>query len=220
MGFQVYDSTGQELQKISGTAGGDLTGTYPNPTLAKGPTYETTLPSSPIDGQEIYYAADATNGVIWHLRYRSGSSSSYKWEFIGGAPLTDYATVSGTTTAPASTYTDFRNGTTYINRTVPLAGEYQVWGQASVYNSTVTGADIQLYAATYSSSNVFESSTLIGYASGSSIGEANLMSGYALTDLTITSANKRISLTFRTGIASGVFYLEFQRVRILPIRVG
>src|SRR4030095_11342304 len=45
------------------------------------------LPGSPFDGQEIYYLADATNSVIWHLRYRAGSSSAYKWEFIGGMYL-------------------------------------------------------------------------------------------------------------------------------------
>jgi hypothetical protein len=49
--------------------------------------YVTSLPASPSDGQEVFYAADATNNVIWNLRYRSGSASTYKWEFVGGDPL-------------------------------------------------------------------------------------------------------------------------------------
>lgn len=47
----------------------------------------TALPSSPVDGQEINFLADPTNGVVWRLRYRAGSSSAYKWEYVGGAAL-------------------------------------------------------------------------------------------------------------------------------------
>ena len=43
----------------------------------------TTLPSDPLDKDEVYYLADSTNSVIWHLRYREAAS---RWEFIGGPP--------------------------------------------------------------------------------------------------------------------------------------
>ena len=39
------------------------------------------------DGYEVYFVGDATNGVIWHLRYNALSASAYKWEFIGGPQL-------------------------------------------------------------------------------------------------------------------------------------
>lgn len=86
------------------------------------PTYVTSLPSSPVDGQEVYYAADATNGVIWHLRYRAASSSSYKWEFIGGPPLTDYIATDQSTTS--GTFTDLATAGPTI--TLALAGDYVI----------------------------------------------------------------------------------------------
>lgn len=51
----------------------------------------TSLPANPVDGQEIYFLADSTNGIIWHLRYRVASS---KWEYVGG-PQTVRGRVNG-----------------------------------------------------------------------------------------------------------------------------
>lgn len=88
----------------------------------------TSLPSNAIDGQEVRYLADNTNGIIWNFRYRAGSSSTYKWEFIGGASLvaeynTDEAVAS-------SSFTSFTNGP---NLTLPLAGDYTIgFGASSV----------------------------------------------------------------------------------------
>lgn len=53
-------------------------------------TVVSSLPSSPIDGQIIDYIADSTNGIVWRFRYRSASTSSYKWEFIGGPAAYSY----------------------------------------------------------------------------------------------------------------------------------
>lgn len=82
------------------------------------PQHFTVLPttgpfSGPLlDGQRIIFIADATNGVLWHLRYNASSSSTHKWEFLGGAAIrTDVTLVAGTNTWTLA---------------VPLAGDYDV----------------------------------------------------------------------------------------------
>jgi hypothetical protein len=50
--------------------------------------YGTTLPASPYNGQEAILV-DSVTAPTWHwrLRYNAGSSSAFKWGFIGGTPL-------------------------------------------------------------------------------------------------------------------------------------
>lgn len=85
----------------------------------------TSLPSAPIDGQEIRYVANATNGIIWNFRYRAASTSAYKWEFIGGPPL--YAEVGmGQADQNTSSSSYVALSTPGPSITLPLAGDYDV----------------------------------------------------------------------------------------------
>lgn len=45
------------------------------------------LPGAPVNGQEVIYNANITDGVIWRFKYRAASPNTKKWEFQGGAPL-------------------------------------------------------------------------------------------------------------------------------------
>jgi len=49
--------------------------------------YVTSFPSSPVDGQICILVDSKTNpSYQWMFRYNGQSASTYKWEFIGGAP--------------------------------------------------------------------------------------------------------------------------------------
>lgn len=51
------------------------------------PTYGTTLPASPVDGQEAILVDSLTNpAYTWRFRFNAQSTSAYKWEFVGGIP--------------------------------------------------------------------------------------------------------------------------------------
>lgn len=53
------------------------------------------------DGQEVYVLLDAAAGVVGHFRYRAGIADAYKWECIGGSPLTSFISTSEAITTGA-----------------------------------------------------------------------------------------------------------------------
>lgn len=115
-------------------AGGVLQGAAaPVPSYVSG-----SLPASPVNGQEVYYVADATNGVLWHLRYNAASASAYKWEFVGGSALVSVVSSSqsggtGATAADLATV-----GPAVV---LPLAGDYDPMMTVRTSNPTAVAAN-------------------------------------------------------------------------------
>ena len=110
------------------------------------PLFVTALPTG-YDGQEVFYQSTtagtgggatntmATMGLVWHLRYRSAASGSYKWEAIGGRSI--QITHSGPGLfGPSVTETAYT-----ASGVIPLAGDYDI-SLASVFTPNVAAATI------------------------------------------------------------------------------
>jgi len=97
-------------------------------------SYATTLPGSPVDGQEAILVDSTTNpSYQWRFRYNAGSSSAYKWEYVGGIPArADVSTSESTTSA---TWVEL---TTPQRVTVPRAGLYDVGCVCTAQSSVAT----------------------------------------------------------------------------------
>lgn len=95
--------------------------------------YGTTLPASPYDGQEAVLVDSVTNPTYqWRFRYNAGSSSTYKWEFIGGTQV-DIVVSSDETTVTVGTWIDLTTvGPVF---TASRAGIYRCVGNVDTYHS-------------------------------------------------------------------------------------
>lgn len=84
--------------------------------------------TAPQTGDEVYYQADSTNSIIWHLRYRAsadGGNASYPWEFVGGPPL-HFTGSDRTGEVPASArYADYL-GTPFTATLPALSGVFTI----------------------------------------------------------------------------------------------
>lgn len=174
----------------------------------------TSLPASPVDGDEIVYVADATNGLRWHFKYRSASASSYKWEFVGGASLR-YENGGGSTWGGWTACSSITYVATGANITVPLAGDYDMSGSAISYNAATDSLHaIMIYRNSYGSVGWTASdASHYGYTSYQA---ATLFGRRTLT--LAASENVKLAMAVSNSSYPGYFY-NFN-LWATPVRVG
>lgn len=167
----------------------------------------TTLPTSPTNAQEVFYVADSTNGVVWHLKYRSASVSTYKWEYVGGPPMRNQVdTDSGTT---STTYTTLATAGPTV--TVPLTGEYVVRFGCNVYNGTAGNSCLHSIDVGGGAVDADSASTYVDTLNQG----AAVMACRSKTPLPASTA---IVSKYRTSGGTGQF--RWRWMEVTPVRLG
>jgi len=180
----------------------DLSATY-----AKKLGYGTTLPASPADGDE-YVLVDSTSNPTyqWRFRYNAGSTSSYKWEFIGGSSLVS-GPFSAAFTASVSTWW---NPTSCVTPNL-RAGQYLArssWGYNGPANGPPFFFSIQVEAV---------APTSYSYCQAAAAGYMGASWETVLT----TTAGQRIQPCYlqQTGTQNTVA-INYAVLSVIPIRVS
>jgi hypothetical protein len=174
-------------------------------------TLVTSLPTSPVDGQVIDYVADSTNGVVWRFRYRSASTSAYKWEFIGGGQLDSYVATQQSTSATTTV------GLSGPSVTVPLAGDYLVTGGAVCAVNSAGNLAGFIFKGTGDSDAVWSSTYVYSTLNYASV-YGNSASG--IQKKTGQTANQVIEMRYAVSNGAYIAYFNNRFMTVTPIRVG
>ena len=84
--------------------------------------YATSLPASPVDGQEAVLVDSVTNPAwIWKFRFNAQSIHSHKWEFVGGTDMSSGP--QGDVQYPGTAHTPWAGGPGF---NAPRAGDYDI----------------------------------------------------------------------------------------------
>lgn len=100
------------------------------------PPVVTSLPGSPVDGQQVLYRFSTASGAgVWHLVYDAGwSADAYKWHVLGGPSL--FNAVPAVSTMASTTWAEFPPGGG-PGLVLPLPGVYdfeygaRIWADAN-----------------------------------------------------------------------------------------
>jgi hypothetical protein len=169
------------------------------------------------DGRTIKFLADATNGVVWDLRYRAFQAdgvtpnpSPYKWECIGPQPLVSEA-ITADSSISWTTYAAPPNKPSVV---APLAGEYVFSGGAIL--SSPTAAVWGALAALKFSAAAAADSELLAYFGGAGPNDYGYSSRPALKR-TVT-AGQVCEMHVRASASN--FNISQKMLTMTPLRVG
>lgn len=118
-------------------------------------------PANPTDGDIWIASAVDSNGTRWTFQYNAGSSSAYKWEFIGGAPMTAHYDYPGGVNLGTSTFVTLTGCTV----TLPRNGDYSLIGSCTLETSAASGRIefIGLFGTSAAGGLVGAGSSYLGY---------------------------------------------------------
>jgi len=165
----------------------------------------TTLPAAPVNGQEYYYVADSTNGVVWHLKYRTTSA---KWEYVGGAPL--FAEVTAAETTTSTSYTALATAGPSI--AVPVAGDYMVGTGCYLRNNTASSSALMSYDIGGSGA---VDNDAIQHESGSANAGSHLYRTRRKAGLTAVT----LTAKYRAATSGTALFLD-RYMTLTPIKIG
>lgn len=162
------------------------------------------------DGQIIYYVAHDANSIIWQFRYRTGTATPYKWEFIGGSWY--HTETSTAAVVPAGAYADIGGGVPTL--TIPRDGDYHVEFGCNFTSASVTAdvakAGISINgAAPTGNLEIIDASTTSGNTEGGSYARAGLY-------LAATAGD---TLKHQYTSVNGVTTVDERWLRIKPTRI-
>lgn len=172
----------------------------------------TALPGSPSDGQTILFqsAAMATNGQVWQLRYRAGGGT-YKWEFVGGTPLTYNDTTVQTGLAASSGVATSLSPACTI--TLPLTGDYLLnYGARCGHTGTNQGCAVLPIATGLTFSGAGAQAN-VGQAGTTNSSNASIARSFIATGISGT-----LELKYTAGAANGE--VGYRWITATPVRLG
>jgi hypothetical protein len=181
------------------------------------PTLVTSLPSSPFDGQEVYYQADAANGVLWHLRYRAASSSASKWEHVGGSAL--YNAIETSQATSGSGYVDL--ATVGPSITIPLAGDYELIFGAQNFSGQPAAISFSRGGTAAVDTDSIRASPTADYAGSFGAAWVNVADLERQIRLTGMTASTVLTMKYLASAGGGnPASYGHRRMSLRPIRVG
>lgn len=165
-------------------------------------------PGSPVDGMIWRLPAASGSGVYWFFQYDS-SQATYKWVFMGGAPLSHEILTDESTTS--ITYVDL--ATVGPTLTLPRAGDYKVEFGAQLNNAsagTGTVAAIKRGAAATSDNDAIVHTLPTTANLVTTNARAIVLTGMAASDV--------VKMQYKSGGATAAHALR-RWMMITPIRV-
>lgn len=185
------------------------------------PPVVTSLPSSPVEGQEVYLLVDQPDAssayggpYVWHVKYRSANLSAYKWNVVAATPLrheaVEYAAYS------SSSWGDLP-AVDACQITAPIGGDYVL-----EYGATI---ECQVPNANGGGSGMVSPKIGAGsagtyYAVHTAVDMGEAASVWRSSFYSTIPAGTVCKLQYRAILTGGYFNFGYRMLHMRPVRVG